>query len=138
MNKEYAQRLKKRSVKEKKNRSSGGIAVQLMAITPLMKKKIEENRTVFGNEPTLQKEQLEENSDESKNIYLKVDEILYKDQHSGETLSRKINEDYLWNKVVKDGSKSGMDYKIVAKEIGKKHLESNEEFVNVKYSTYTK
>lgn len=136
MTKEYMEKEKKKTYK--KNLSNGGAISQLMAVTPLMRKKISQNRTVFGNEQLLAKEELTQlKSEDKKSEYLLINNLKYKDNNTKKISNRKIDEEFIWNEIVKS-NKGKIDYKIVSKELAKKYLEPNETYVDVEYITYNK
>ena len=104
-----------------------------------MRKRIEENRTIFGNEPTLQKKEvIQLKMNHTKTLYLKVEALKYKEKDNDKILVRKIDKEFIWNKILKEHPKSEMDYEIVAKEIAKKYLKDDEDYINVDWNKYYK
>jgi|GEM_PF-3346758 len=127
----------RRKLKKRTNSNQGGKIAQLMALTPLMRKKIEENRTIFGDEKLLEKAQIVQMMmKNSENNHLKIEKLIYKKQNR--VLSRKIDREYIWNQVLKSDVKSKEDYQIVAKELMKEYLDTDEEYVKVDFDTYSK
>ncbi len=128
----------KRKLKKETNSLQGGEIAQLMIMTPLMRKKIEENRTIFGNEPILEKKEVIQLINNNKILYLKVKNLKYKNKNGDEVLIRKIDKEFIWNKVLKEHPKSATDYEIIAKEIAKEYLELDEDYIGVNWDKYSK
>ena len=127
----------KRKLKKETNSTQGGEIAQLMIMTPLMRKKIEENRTIFGNEPILQKKEIIQlKINHNKILHLNVENLKYKNRDSDKILVRKIDKEFIWNKVLKEHPKSEMDYKIIAEEIAKEYLKSDEDYISVDWDKY--
>jgi len=136
--------MKRKSMRQRKKErqekasSTGGLISQFMAITPLMQKRLLESRTIFSNESVLQKFDTAQLEKQNQANYLQVKELTFIKDGKEETESRKIDMEFVWNKILKDKKKSKLDYKLIAEEISKEYLEADEKYVNVDYTTYNK
>lgn len=117
--------------------SNGGISGNSIALSPVMQKRLKENRTIFSNEAVLKNYEVAQlQKDEQELSYLKIENITL--NKGGDEEVKKVNEELIWNKILKEKIKSQEDYELIAQELAKKHLKKNETFLDVDFSTYAK
>ena len=131
----------KKWLKQTSTSSNGGITSQLIAITPLMQRKIEEQKKLFGNKienKSIHKKELSQlaNRNHGHIVYLRVKNLIYMDKEDN-ILHRKIDYTEIWTKILKNYPKGKIDYASVAKEIAMEYLRKHEEYVDVEWDTYS-